>query len=187
MGLIHCPDCHGAVSEYAETCIHCGAPLKRRVTKQYIESLKEERKELTQKRDVEHKKYLEKVQEINTSYSNKVAALQEQENADKKAGKIVIIIAVVILVIHLFNPNWWLLLTVPLCLGTAFGVYAAIDGVAYGPYSDNPSSLVEENIRLKKEKEDKLREAQKEFGDATRKMDLRIKSIDIELIKNPNV
>ncbi len=180
MGLIHCPDCHGTVSENADMCIHCGAPLMLGVQRK-IEALKEEKKLLEEQLKKEYEKYAEKKRQIMKRVYGTPAEQAAAESFEKKGTVISIIVSAIVLLIHLFNPNWWLLLTLPICLLIiVFGITEMIEPGSYRSLDDPPSQKEVEAKRL-------LAPVEREYNTAIFPIKQRIRAINDELNTYPHI
>ena len=127
-----------------------------------INAMKSEKGILERKLSAAETDFAKKRNEIYSAHNKLLAEIKQSDESFKMWSIIIAIIAIVVLIIHLFNANWWLLLTIPLCLGVAGGMLCAVSEND-NPYSDNPPVKYEQIRKSSAEKDKKMKDLQVEY------------------------
>ena len=127
-----------------------------------INAMKSEIGILERKLSASETDFTKKRNEIYSAHNKLLAEIKQSDESFNMLSIIIAIIAIVILIVHLFNANWWLLLTIPLCLGVAMGMICAVSEND-NPYSDNPPVKYEQIRKSSAETGKKMKDLQVEY------------------------
>ena len=129
MALINCPECGKEVSNVAESCPHCGYPIKRHIEKQNSYEDKPKQTKQGAKKILDQQAKIEN--DFNDSESEKEKTAEEHKklndviNKEKKAIRIYILLIIIniIIVLSLFCLTIWFFSLNSFFAGTISGFF----------------------------------------------------------------